>query len=192
MAPTLSGPLGLGRAADTMVGGGYLTKGAGHEGMSIIYVEINTISLGRPHYSSSPPSSTTSYSLKHLCNPPHLLLHHHHAKRHQCQVPHLAPLPHVNCCLCCDGGHNGVPPSRRPSPPLPSIVITVMPSIAAIVFLAALIPRSPVGCFTATSTSRNILPLVRFCPPCCHLLVLFFICGLFSHPRPSRTSEAPS
>jgi hypothetical protein len=27
MLPSLSGPLGLGRAADTMVGGGYLTNG---------------------------------------------------------------------------------------------------------------------------------------------------------------------
>ena len=27
MLPSLSGPLGLGQAADTMVGGGYLTKG---------------------------------------------------------------------------------------------------------------------------------------------------------------------
>ena len=63
--------------------GGVPYKWGGHVGTSKIYVGIGTISLGRPHYSSSPPSSTTSYSLKHLCNHPPLLLHHHRTKRHQ-------------------------------------------------------------------------------------------------------------
>ena len=85
--------------------------------MSKIYVGIRPISLGRPHNFSSPPSSTTSYSLKNHCNPPPLLLHHHRTKHHQCRGPHLAPLPHVNCCLCCDGGDSGVPVvSRLPHP----------------------------------------------------------------------------
>ncbi len=82
MLPSLSGPLGLGRAVNTMVGGDPYKRG-GHVGMSKIYVAISTISLGRPHYSSSPPSSTTSYSLEHLCNPPTCLLHYHCTKRHQ-------------------------------------------------------------------------------------------------------------
>ena len=57
MVPTLSGPLGLGRAADTMVGGGGVPyKRGGHVGTSIIYVGITTISLGHPHYSSPPPT----------------------------------------------------------------------------------------------------------------------------------------
>ncbi len=75
MLPSLSGPLGLGRVADTMVGGVPYKRG-GHVGMSKIYVGISTISLGCPHYSFSPPSSTTSYSLKHTHNPLPLLLHH--------------------------------------------------------------------------------------------------------------------
>ena len=90
MVPTLSGPLGLGRAADTMVGGVYLTKRGRNVGTSIIYIGITTLSLGRPHYSSSPPSSTTSYS---LCNPPPLLLHHHHAKGQPRTVARYAAAP---------------------------------------------------------------------------------------------------
>ena len=42
MIPSLSGPLGLGQAADTMVGGGCLTKGGGHVVTSTIYVGIST------------------------------------------------------------------------------------------------------------------------------------------------------
>jgi len=59
MLSSLSGPLGLGRAADTMVGGVPYKRGR-HVGASKINVGISTISLGRPLYSSSPPSSTTS------------------------------------------------------------------------------------------------------------------------------------
>ena len=55
MLPSLSGPLGLGQAADTMVGGGVPYKRGGHVGISKIYVGISTISLGRPHYIPPPP-----------------------------------------------------------------------------------------------------------------------------------------
>jgi len=41
--PSLSGPLGLGRAADTMVGG-VPYKWGGHVGTSKIYIGISTIS----------------------------------------------------------------------------------------------------------------------------------------------------
>ena len=45
-------------------------------------------------------------------------------------------------------------------------------------FLAALIPRSPVGCCTEASISCHLPPLVCCRPPCRHLLVLFLVCRL--------------
>ena len=51
---TLSGPLGLGQAADTMSGGGVPYKREGHVDTSKMNVGISTMSLGPPHYSSPP------------------------------------------------------------------------------------------------------------------------------------------
>ncbi len=109
---------------------------------------------------------------------------HTHTKWHQCRGPYLVPLPHVNCCLCCDGA---IAPSIATIAVYPHHrcavhcrrhhCIAIALAVLAL-FLAALIPHSLVGCCTDASTSRHLPPLVRCCPPCRHLLVLFLVCRL--------------
>ena len=66
-------------------------------------------------------------------------------------------------------------PSLRPSPPSPLHRRCL--AILAL-FLAALIPRLPVGCCTDASTSRHLPSLVCCRHPRRHLLALFLVCRL--------------
>jgi hypothetical protein len=83
----------------------------------------------------------------------------------------LLPL-HCHCAVHCRHCRPSLSPSLHPSPPLPSHRHCL--AVLAL-FLAALIPCSPVCCCTDASTSRQLPSLVLCCPPCRHLLALFLI-----------------